>query len=202
MRAASAARCAHANASRTRLRPSRRPGRSHMRPAARSAGPDPRPDRERRPARPAPHGLPAGSSEASTRIVPDGRRRSRSGMVPLRNERSGGLGAPHYGEPIRRASCQDTRTYVRSRILSFFGAVRSPRRPTWGWHNGLAGGVGWAAAVPVRRDRGKSGLHRAGCWLIASRGDPQESATESRPPARASGSARVKRCGKSAPAAG
>jgi len=29
---------------------------------------------------------------------------------------------------------------------------------------------------------GKSGLHRAGCWIISSLGDEQESATESRPP--------------------
>ena len=39
----------------------------------------------------------------------------------------------------------------------------------------------------ARRRRGKSGLHRAGCWLTASRGDPQESATESRPPMATSG---------------
>jgi hypothetical protein len=32
------------------------------------------------------------------------------------------------------------------------------------------------------RRRGRSGLHRAGCWRDASRGDPQESATENRPP--------------------
>ena len=30
--------------------------------------------------------------------------------------------------------------------------------------------------------RGRSGLRRAGCWLTASRGDPQESATENKPP--------------------
>ena len=30
--------------------------------------------------------------------------------------------------------------------------------------------------------RGRSGLRRAGCWLTASRGDPQESATERKPP--------------------
>ena len=58
----------------------------------------------------------------------------------------------------------------------------APRRARSEWHTGLAGGVGWAAAVPVRRDRGKSGLRRAGCWPTASRGDPQDSATENRPP--------------------
>jgi len=30
--------------------------------------------------------------------------------------------------------------------------------------------------------RGKSGLHRAGCWLMARRVVPTASATESRPP--------------------
>ncbi len=30
---------------------------------------------------------------------------------------------------------------------------------------------------------GKSELHRAGCWLTASRGDSKESATENKPPA-------------------
>ncbi len=29
---------------------------------------------------------------------------------------------------------------------------------------------------------GKSGLHRAGCWITSSGGDPKESATENRPP--------------------
>jgi hypothetical protein len=51
--------------------------------------------------------------------------------------------------------------------------------------------------------RGTSGLRRAGCWVTPSRGDPQESATESRPPmAGEPAQARVKRCGKSAPAPG
>ena len=43
--------------------------------------------------------------------------------------------------------------------------------------------AGWSrrGRFPALR-RGRSGLHRAGCWLTASRGDPQESATENRPP--------------------
>ena len=57
--------------------------------------------------------------------------------------------------------------------------------------------------VPTRSVRGTSGLHRAGCWVTPSRGDPQESATENRPPmADSSAQVRVKRCGKSAPAPG
>lgn len=32
--------------------------------------------------------------------------------------------------------------------------------------------------IAGRNTRGKSGLHRAGCWLTASGGDPKESATE------------------------
>ena len=55
-------------------------------------------------------------------------------------------------------------------------------------------------AAPVR---GTSGLHRARCWVTPSRGDPQESATENRPPMAISvAQVRVKRCGKSAPAPG
>ena len=40
--------------------------------------------------------------------------------------------------------------------------------------------VRWSLAAQAAR--GKSGLHRAGCWLTASRGDPKESATENKPP--------------------
>jgi hypothetical protein len=32
---------------------------------------------------------------------------------------------------------------------------------------------------------GKSELRRAGCWLMASRGDSQDSATENKPPVKA-----------------
>jgi hypothetical protein len=47
--------------------------------------------------------------------------------------------------------------------------------------------VGWsrqgvARGVEPVPGRGRSGLRRAGCWLTASRGDPQESATENKPP--------------------
>src|SRR5690606_37589581 len=35
---------------------------------------------------------------------------------------------------------------------------------------------------PHGTPRGTSGLHRAGWWLTATRGDPRDSATESRPP--------------------
>src|SRR5258705_12628228 len=58
--------------------------------------------------------------------------------------------------------------------------------------------------------RGKSELHRAGCWVIPRRREPTESATERRPPTDVRTTlassewralrARVKRCGKSAPA--
>ena len=80
-------------------------------------------------------------------------------------------------------------------------AVLSPsRRSRPGVRVGLQG----------RGRRGKSGHHRAGCRPTAGRGDPQDSATENRPPnaadvepsperAPGAGVARVKRCGKSAP---
>ena len=35
---------------------------------------------------------------------------------------------------------------------------------------------------PSGASRGTSGLHRAGWWLTATRGDPRDSATENRPP--------------------
>ena len=48
-------------------------------------------------------------------------------------------------------------------------------------------------------DRGKSGLHRAGCQVTPGRREPMESATENIPPMRRKARVRVKRCGKSAP---
>src|SRR5687767_7470719 len=64
----------------------------------------------------------------------------------------------------------------------------------------------WSGRPPVASATGgKSELHRAGCWLTASRGDLQESATESTPPISRRESdgdeARSNRCGKSAPRA-
>ncbi len=52
------------------------------------------------------------------------------------------------------------------------GGVRRPGnrgRLVLAWHGDMRR---WQAA------RGKSELHRAGCWLTASGGDPKESATE------------------------
>ena len=40
---------------------------------------------------------------------------------------------------------------------------------------------------------GKSGLHRAGCWVTPSLGDEEESATESKPPPALARGVRVKR---------
>ena len=70
---------------------------------------------------------------------------------------------------------------------------------------GGAGRATLAAREPGSRGsrhaaRGKSGHHRAGCWLTASEGNLRESATETKQP-RSLFAATVKRCGKSAPAA-
>jgi len=49
----------------------------------------------------------------------------------------------------------------------------------------LGGGsepAGWPRTGCTHPVRGTSGLHRAWCWVTPSRGDPQDSATESRPP--------------------
>ncbi len=43
-------------------------------------------------------------------------------------------------------------------------------------------GEGQAAAGLDYETGGKSELHRAGCWLTASGGDPKDSATENKPP--------------------
>ena len=53
------------------------------------------------------------------------------------------------------------------------------------------------AGKPVR---GKSGLHRARWWATPTRGDPRDSATENRPPARFAAPVRVKRWCKRPPA--
>src|SRR4051794_28754984 len=50
-----------------------------------------------------------------------------------------------------------------------------------------SGRVGQAIAAARMRRRGKSGLHRARWWVTPTRGDPRDSATESRPPTRSGG---------------
>ena len=44
----------------------------------------------------------------------------------------------------------------------------------------ISGRVG--RVIAARKRRGKSGLHRARWWVTPTRGDPRDSATESRPP--------------------
>ena len=66
------------------------------------------------------------------------------------------------------------------------GRRRDPDHPL---SQALHCSCGWAgratAWILIRRGpRGRSGLHRAGWWLTATRGDPRDSATENRPPRR------------------
>ncbi len=74
------------------------------------------------------------------------------------------------------------------------------------WVDLLPGRGGRVTAGEVNSVGGKSGLRRAGRWVTPSRGDPKESATEIKPPrgpvSREVLTARVKRWGKSPPAAG
>ena len=63
---------------------------------------------------------------------------------------------------------------------------RRHRVVTWPPVASRPGGRVPGCEAPVR---GTSGLHRARCWVTPSRGDPQDSATESRPPM-----APVRRC--------
>jgi len=88
--------------------------------------------------------------------------------------------------------CRFRTTRSASRVRAEGSRVRSGRVGR------AAASVGTISARWQAHCRGKSGLHRAGWLLTATRGDPRDSATENRPPARAL--VRVKRCGKSAPA--
>jgi S-(hydroxymethyl)mycothiol dehydrogenase len=66
---------------------------------------------------------------------------------------------------------------LRSVVCSEADGRRGARQWTW-WRAGRV-----AACRTLRRPaRGTSGLRRARCWVTPSRGDPQESATENRPP--------------------
>src|SRR5262245_7487133 len=88
---------------------------------------------------------------------------------------------------------------IRTNRVKRVGGVRGARGVVEG--RGRSGpGERWP--LQERAAGGKSELHRAGCWLTASRGDPQDSATENRPPPPATAGVRVKRCGKSAPRPG
>src|SRR6185369_6714516 len=75
------------------------------------------------------------------------------------------------------------------------GLVRGHRglRPIRSGRGGPHVRVTWSARQTSRADgrvgilgfsRGTSGLHRAGWWLTATRGDPRDSATEDKPPRR------------------
>jgi hypothetical protein len=67
----------------------------------------------------------------------------------------------------------------------------NPSPSTWTRRNSSERPVPWSPRQTSRADgrvgalgrsRGTSGLHRAGWWPTATRGDPRDSATESRPP--------------------
>ena len=92
------------------------------------------------------------------------------------------------GAPRRRpqAEPRDRRAdgVRRTSTTPYRCAVWSPSRAWW-WHYwrltvSRPGGRGTGRSAGSCR--GRSGLHRAGCWLTASRGDPQDSATERKPP--------------------
>ncbi len=44
------------------------------------------------------------------------------------------------------------------------------------------GHADWVTAVPINREGGKSGLHRAECQVTPGRREPTESAAENKPP--------------------
>ena len=106
-----------------------------------------------------------------------------------------GQGSPHAGEEGGHGLGVGVLHAVElgdDRPVDGVGGVHGPTLPR-GWTRPSGHLAHWVVTVsrpggrgsgPLRRGpcRGRSGLHRAGCWLTASRGDPQDSATESRPP--------------------
>ena len=126
------------------------------------------------------------------------------------------MGERHeVGETVQRDGGSGTRlvtcecaAFDEERVLGVgerrFGSHGEQRT----WDTGDGGeSAGRPRTDPSGTVRGTSGLHRARCWVTPSRGDPQESATENRPPMaacspEAAAQVRVKRCGKSAPASG
>ena len=150
---------------------------------------------------------------ARSRRVPHQRRARRRGRVravdPRPHRHLAGARraprAPHRAQPraAARAAVRPPGDRRRARHVRRVPRGSAPGRaasPTRGTRV-----VGWCAVAsrpggrgPGRREagpvRGTSGLHRARCWVTPSRGDPQDSATESRPP-MASG-LRTRRTGK------
>ena len=104
------------------------------------------------------------------------------------------------------ASVRDGRESHGSRGCTVRAALGCVHRPRFGRAHpvvhslGKPGGRG-ARGVPApsrgrqAARRGKSGHRRAGRWITSSRGNPRESATESRPPA-AVATVRPRRCGQ------
>ena len=89
------------------------------------------------------------------------------------------VGARHVRRLARGTGRRPCESGIRSRGPTL-GVV------TWRLVASRPGGRVPGRKAPVR---GTSGLHRARCWVTPSRGDPQDSATESRPPM-----APVRRC--------
>src|SRR5690606_35606905 len=86
---------------------------------------------------------------------------------------------PPEGKPTSRRSMTTNRTGVPARRPAGDGGAGTLfERTSWSGGRGEGNGHGCAAALR----RGKSGLHRAGRLLTATRGDPRDSATENRPP--------------------
>jgi len=103
--------------------------------------------------------------------------------ISLARQRAGADGGARAGGPAsRRPAHRRDRGAARR-------PVPRPGRPAGVYLRGAR--EGWTVAGHGNVTGGKSGLHRAGCWVTPRGGNPTESATENRPPlARA---VRVKR---------
>src|SRR5579884_766515 len=83
---------------------------------------------------------------------------------------------------IGQARLDATGTPATLQRLSIAAGTDIVHRVPWMIADELAGRPRLALARQDQASRGKSGLHRAGWLLTATRGDPRESATENRPP--------------------
>ena len=141
-----------------RGRAQQRPARGHRRVRALDPGPDRDLAGPRREPGPLHRPLPRPAPGPDLRPPPDRRRARHVRRLPRR--------PLHQPRPLLT---RKARALARSRRF----------RDPLDWS---AQRVGRVAAGQRDSVRGTSGLHRARCWVTPSRGDPQDSATESRPP--------------------
>lgn len=118
-------------------------------------------------------------------------------LVVVTLKRSSGI---YFIKPGKSRVTQGLGWFFLTLILGWWGIPWGPIYTIGCLYNVLSGCPGNRAARTVSRCalRGKSGLHSTGWWITSTRGNPQASATENRPPSQL-GAVRVKRWCKRPP---